>query len=375
MQTEIHFNCYYRYGSPEILRALKYFVGFDRLIDCPAVKHLDIQINIRLPDCPEHLRGVFEDYESNLKEREVIRYLSSAKKLSIKYLSKLPDSSFDDFLEEGDRSYRNARPYLVESILNYRSKMAATQRISLSQEFEILVNDIYQLLSKNRKALIKKCGLDVEPLLKEIEANIADLPKDFESTWALIHRAQSWEAQRERIEEETPIHHNEPLPAVFKVNRMQPASMFIGKSSSDEQFWARVAVVHGFDEARQSARTWYAVLHRFTSDGDHIDTKIKRLGTNADNEKSLAVQAQFELDKFISELGDTTFGPISIKLFDYQFDGSEFGLQDTSTEEFGNEVTLCPGDIHLVPPWDGNYDFGMYTIDWMNSASNSGEAD
>ncbi|MBI5176317.1 MAG: hypothetical protein HY986_25765, partial [Candidatus Melainabacteria bacterium] len=67
--------------------------------------------------------------------------------------------------------------------------------------------------------------------------------------------------------------------------------------------------------------------------------------------------------------------PIFIKLFDVEFEGSQFGLKDTSTEEFGNEVTLFPGDINFTPPWDGEYDFGMHTIDWMKFSKEVEAAD
>ena len=376
MQTTIRFQNYHSSGKAEILRALSYFAGFDRLIDCATVRHLDILIKLRLQDYPEHMKRVVEYYERNLREKEVIKYFSSTKKLSIEFLSRLPNSSYESFLEEGDRVLRYETSDVAESIRNYRSRMATIERLSLNQEFEYLVHEIYELFSKKRKALIKKCSIDFKPILDEIDANAVNLPKDFVATWELIHRAQSWEAQREWIDEERPLYHREPLPGAFKVNRMEPASMFVGRTSSDEQFWSRVAVVHSFDQTSyQSVRTWYAVLHRFNSVGDHIETRVKKLGTNFDDEKIIAVQAQFEIEKFVSDLGHTEPGPIFIKLFDFEFDGSQFGLEDTSTEEFGNEVTLHPGDINFTPPWDGEYDFGMYTIDWMQFSKGVETAD
>lgn len=107
----------------------------------------------------------------------------------------------------------------------------------------------------------------------------------------------------------------------------------------------------------QEHKRWYAVLHRFDPDGNHLGTEARFAGTTADGEADVCARARSDLDAMIAALGDVEYGDVAVKLFSVEVDGETFGLVDASDPDEGiEEVELRPNYLVFFEPWDGSYD-------------------
>ena len=125
------------------------------------------------------------------------------------------------------------------------------------------------------------------------------------------------------------------------------------------QFWARVAAEFSnekTDESWEQRKHWYAILHTFDSKGNHLETKAERIGATADGEREVLDRAEKVMMSYIESLDSVKYGNIAIKLFDVIVDGHKFGMLDSSTEEYGDQTSMEPGDLVFYPPWTGDYD-------------------
>jgi formate hydrogenlyase regulatory protein HycA len=111
-------------------------------------------------------------------------------------------------------------------------------------------------------------------------------------------------------------------------------------------------------------KRWYAVLHRFGPDGEHLGTDARSGGTTAEGEDAAIDRANKELEAMLASV--TPFHPcdIRVKPFGIETDGYLFGLvyrienaeDPNDPERILESVTLEPNDIIFHPPWDtGEY--------------------
>jgi hypothetical protein len=111
----------------------------------------------------------------------------------------------------------------------------------------------------------------------------------------------------------------------------------------------------------QNHKRWYAVLHTFDADGNHLSTDARFAGVTADGEAQVGERAWGWIDEMLAALEPITRMDIEARLFSVTVDGYAFGLIDTShiSEEDGSiteSVTLLPNDFMFFEPWDGEYD-------------------
>jgi hypothetical protein len=150
------------------------------------------------------------------------------------------------------------------------------------------------------------------------------------------------------------------VPSVIKIGRDEGSHTDqIGHCADGRQFMAFVTATVSMPppEDWSSQKRWYAVLHRFTPEGDHIGTETFFAGTAADGERSVIQVAEKRLADMIAALGQVTYGDVSVALFQVKVDGNVFGLVDESEpEEEYEAVHLLPNDFVFFDPWDGTYD-------------------
>ncbi|MEV0490706.1 hypothetical protein [Streptomyces atratus] len=109
----------------------------------------------------------------------------------------------------------------------------------------------------------------------------------------------------------------------------------------------------------------YAVLHRFDSEGRHIDSDIWCAGTWAEQQRhpygndSVPARAESRLAEMLDGLPQLEYGDIAIRPFQLAADGVIFGLIPERHEEGEGEddwAELYPDRFGFSAPWDGQYD-------------------
>lgn len=123
---------------------------------------------------------------------------------------------------------------------------------------------------------------------------------------------------------------------------------------------------------------WYAVLHRFDAEGNHLGTEARLGGINAPKdsprdyfrERKIEAMDRAEeiLQDLLASLGPCQHGDIWVKPFRVEIDGCLFGLiyeemesdepdfVDPDFVDTEGHVMLEPNDVMFHPPWDsGNY--------------------
>ena len=146
------------------------------------------------------------------------------------------------------------------------------------------------------------------------------------------------------------------MDAIHNLRTYGKSKPFFGKRN---QFWARVAAEfsnENTDQSWEERKCWYAILHTFDGKGFHLETRAEKIGTTADGELEVLEKADKVMLSFIDSLDSVKYGNISIRLFHVMVDGHRFGMLDTSSEEFGDQTSMEPGDLVFYPPWTGDYD-------------------
>jgi formate hydrogenlyase regulatory protein HycA len=101
---------------------------------------------------------------------------------------------------------------------------------------------------------------------------------------------------------------------------------------------------------------WYAVMHRFDHDGNHVSSEAWCPGPGTRD--GVAERLQHWLD----ELPGRAYGDIAIRPFQVTFDGIVFGLvqechgQYPEGQQEDNWAEFYPGRLGFHAPWDGEYD-------------------
>ena len=137
----------------------------------------------------------------------------------------------------------------------------------------------------------------------------------------------------------------------------------IGRYGSGNQFMAFVVATlpEVFSKDWEQHKRWYAVLHTFDAEGNHLDTQCRFAGVTADGEEQITVRARGWVGELMSALGPVIGSDVEAKLFSVQVDGHTFGLVDVSCRDeeddtFNEEVSLLPNEFVFYEPWDGDYD-------------------
>lgn len=131
---------------------------------------------------------------------------------------------------------------------------------------------------------------------------------------------------------------------------------FVGKLPDGRQFMA--FVTGAFPEEQPfgppEVHRWYAVLHLFDDDGNHVSTRVANGGTDAEGRDKACARAITQLEEMLQALGGGKLCNIQVRLFEHQEDGYRFGLIYNS-EEDDESVMLEPNDIMFHAPYDARY--------------------
>jgi hypothetical protein len=98
-------------------------------------------------------------------------------------------------------------------------------------------------------------------------------------------------------------------------------------------------------------REWYAYLHEFDHNGAYLESTVECPGTGEAGRQA-ALQL---LREWLAAVPGLTYGDIAIHPFQYEHDGTLFGL----VIEDGHDMDwaeLYPDRLGFHDPWDGNYD-------------------
>jgi formate hydrogenlyase regulatory protein HycA len=148
----------------------------------------------------------------------------------------------------------------------------------------------------------------------------------------------------------------ERIPIAYEPNYY---TRYIGKFGGGKQFMAFVVATLPPHKPKKlgNHKRWYAVLHTFDADGNHLNTDTWFTGVTADGEEAVVERAREKRLEMLAGLGKYKFSNIKVKLFSVTVDGHVFGLVDSSEPEEGFEerVTLWPNDFLFTRPWKGTY--------------------
>jgi hypothetical protein len=151
-----------------------------------------------------------------------------------------------------------------------------------------------------------------------------------------------------------------PIPDVIQIERVEDYwTHDIGRYGAGNQFMAFVVVTlpAAFGADWEDHKRWYAVLHIFNEQGDHLYSQANFMGVTADGENAVVDRASAKRDEMLEALADIVHCNVFIKLFSVTIDDHIFGLIDvTEPEDDHEEVELKPGYLVFYPPWDGSFD-------------------
>lgn len=150
----------------------------------------------------------------------------------------------------------------------------------------------------------------------------------------------------------------------------------IGRYGASNQFMAFVtgAMPHAFekgerwdlecrdaDDYYRKHKGWYAVLHKFDAEGNHIGSEARLGARDSEGWYQACAKAENQLTQLLREVSEPVLCDIRIRPFAVEIEGIRYGLvyECEFWEEDGEEhewVMLEPNDIMFHPPWDsGEY--------------------
>lgn len=335
-------------GGHDILSKIPYFLRLHEHKFGDDVRELDVAVNFKAHTVPKQVIGMteehLEDFNDKLPKEPIFRIIKTTKKLKIEYVSKHLPFDVD---AGGNRG-------IGKNILEEDGTRGCKRLEKFIREFREVVIFLDSEIEK-------KCDFDCKALITLIDEKLSS---NFPTRDAALI---AMEQEERRVRSEQPPDPFEPepyksttLPETFPINRYEEGgySKYMGTFAKG-QFWARVAAEFTPGDSPdnwQSRKVWYAILHKFDAGGNHIGTEWKRVGTTADGENKVLDYALRTMKKFITGLGPVEYGDIEIGLFTVNVEGFEFGLIDKSNEEYGDTVSMQPGDLDFYPPWTGDYD-------------------
>jgi len=336
-------------GGHELLSLIPFLSRLHELQGSQDVLDLDVTVRFRAseaPKIPGFQPSFLDDYNNTLPEKPKCSYYKTTKKLKIEYVSEfLPFNTPSEFVSSINLSPKENKG---------------------CHKLELFVREFRQVLSTLKTEIEKTTDFNPNPILASIDAVLTDFPKDDGELIKL--REEQRNLPYVDIEESFEPYISKTLPKVIPVNHYPDYgySKFMGtygKASfpfgKRNQFWARVAAEFSNENADQdweARKIWYAILHTFDSKGNHLESKTERIGATAEGEADVLEKAEKAMMSFIDGLDSVKYGNIAIKLFDVIVDGHKFGMLDTSSEEYGDQTSMEPGDLVFYPPWTGDYD-------------------
>lgn len=150
------------------------------------------------------------------------------------------------------------------------------------------------------------------------------------------------------------------VPLKIKIERIEGHYTHdLGTYGDGNQFMAFIAAAlpeQACDDWTAEKR-WYAILHTFDSDGNHLATQTWFAGTSADGENEVVDKARSKRDEMLSALKDLRHEDIAVRLFSVENDGHIFGLvQAVDPDGEMEEVHLLPARLFFGEPWNGCFD-------------------
>lgn len=359
MRTVIGFKTYSTFGNSDLLDALKYFIGFDNVIYDDSVEQLEIEILLSLIKPVRHLADRFEEFQGALPARPRVKFFRSTKKLRISYLSSLDGANYDSYSSREPRiRYKEPDIELQASIDKYLEETSNWHYPERHYEFTIFFKEFQQLFNNLYSVLKKKYDFDCKPLLIRFESLQDALPSDEASLAELIRQSNAVKYEAPEVPVPRAIFHKNVLPPVFPVNRYQSKTRYIGATKNGELFWGQIIRIckTSLEQPKALTQQYFSVVHRFQADGTHLATIAEEIGHNGQDESVAMSNAKRRLDELLSALGEVEYKDIAIRLFETTIAGELCGLIDTSTEEWGDSVTMKPTGLIFGPPWDGSFD-------------------
>lgn len=359
MRTHIGFKTYSTFGNGDFLDALKYFIGFDSLFCGNTVEQLEIEILLSMIKPVSHLSERYKEFQKALPSRPKVKLFRSSKKLKISYLSSLDGANYDSYSSKEPRiKYKEPDKELQASIDEYLEETSNWHYPERHCEFTVFFKEFQQLFKQLHAMLKEKYDFDCQPLLNKLESLHDSLPKDEASLEELIRVSIAAKYAAPEVPAPMAIFHANPLPPVFPVNRYQSKTRYIGITKTGEQFWGQIIDIRkpSLDEPKTLTQNYFSVVHKFQADGTHIDTIAEGIGYNGQDDSLVLVNAKRRLNELLSALGEVKYQNIAIRLFETTIADSLCGLVDTSTEEWGDSVTMKPTGLIFSPPWDGSFD-------------------
>lgn len=339
-------------GGHTLLSLIPFLLQMHKLQPSEDVVELDVNVHFeatKLPNIPGFLPEFLPEYNSALPTEPKCSVFKTTKKLKIEYVSQfLPHSTPGEYFVSRD----TLSPHETKGC----------------QKLQGFVREFRDVLSKLIPQIKKKSNFDPTPLMLVMDEVLSNFPKtDAELITMTEEQRQLPNAQADETFEPNPFV-SKTLPELIPVNHYPDygASKFMGTYGKAKlifgkrnQFWARVAAEfsnENRDAPWEERKYWYAILHTFDSKGFHLETKAQKIGTTAEGESRVLEEAKKVMDSFIEALGSVEYGNISIRLFHVLVDGHKFGMLDTSSEEYGEQTSMEPGDLVFYPPWTGDYD-------------------
>lgn len=332
-------------GGHELLSIIPYFLGLHEN-DFGDIAEMDVEVKFRSDGRPKvGDQELFDQFNDSLPMEPSFKIINSVPKLKIEYVS--------DYLPFDDG--RSIGRYVLDE-----NSTRGCRRL------EKFVREFKEVLARLGPRIEKECDFDWRELVDLIDRKLNRLPTKDAEIISLIADERSSLTRRLCNSFRREPFHSDGVPDLIPVKRHlheHSGTKYIGQYAKGNQFWGRVVADFRAPSSDadasddwESRKRWYAILHKFDSNGNHLGTDYKFTGTTADGEVDVWDLAKSHMDNFISSLGPVRYGDISIKLFKVEIDGTAFGMIDTSTEEWGDAVTMEPGDLVFNPPWDGQYD-------------------
>lgn len=336
-------------GGHDLLSLIPYLLRMHEISGSQDVLEIDVTVRFRateMPDIPGFQPSFLDDYNNTLPSKPKCSFYKTTKKLKIEYVSK--------FLP-----FSNPKQYASTSGL-------VPDENKCCQKLEQFVREFRDAFSSLATEIERKTDFKPNSILVSIDELLSNFPKTDEEL--IKAQEKQRELPYEDFEESFEPYVSKTLPKVIPVNYYPDYgySKFIGtygKKTSlfgkRNQFWARVAAEFSnekTDETWEQRKHWYAILHTFDSKGNHLETKAERIGATADGEGEVLDRAEKVMMSYIESLDSVKYGNIAIKLFDVIVDGHKFGMVDSSSEEYGDQTSMEPGDLVFYPPWTGDYD-------------------
>ncbi|MDP3506498.1 MAG: hypothetical protein Q8T09_00780 [Candidatus Melainabacteria bacterium] len=320
---------------------------------------MEIEILLSMIKPIRHLADLYKGFQESLPSRPKVKLFRSSKKLKISYLSSINGTNYDSYSSREHRiRYKEFDIELQASIDEYLEETSNWHYPERHYEFTVFFKEFQHLFKQLDSTLKKKYDFDCQPLINKLESLQDSLPKDEASLAELIRVSIAAKYAAPEVPVPMVLVHATPLPSVFPVNRYQSKTRYIGVTKTGEQFWGQIIVIYraSLEQQKTATQHYFSVVHKFQSDGTHIDTIAEEIEHNDQDESLIMANAKRRLNELLSSLGDVDYQDIAIRLFETTIAGSLCGLIDTSTEELGDTVTMKPAGLIFSPPWDGSFD-------------------